>query len=68
MAEEIDMNLECVLVELECMVDDFCFYSRDKKMSEIDMLRLVARHVPMSHIGGYHGRHYKKNQADKVPM
>ena len=61
MAKEMNPNLECILVELECLVDDFCFYSRENKMSEIDMLRLIARNVPVNHIGGYRGRHFKKD-------
>ena len=53
-------NLECILIELECLVADFC-RKYECGLSEIEMLRRIALNVPVNPIGGYCGRHFKKN-------
>lgn len=55
-------NLECLLIQFETFVNDFCERNKPKVMCEVDMLRMIARNVPVKRIGGDYD--VKRNQAE----
>ena len=61
-------KLEYALIELEVIVDNFCFMAEKKRLDEMELLKIIAREMPVEHIGGYRGKHSKKTAANKKTM
>ena len=45
-------NLECLLLELEILVNDFCLKYERKNLTRTEMLEKIAQNVPVHYVAG----------------